>query len=162
MVLPVVPRSYRRTVLETLIPNLEIEDNIPGVMCGTQCRRSTFWCRDDIKTYSCDTGLGIIVTNDITLCQDPRVWANVSCSWYGKDGMVMGYGLRCTGQNMRCVYPWYTIDYAGDSIPNSQCPDKSDQVFNSSLTCIKWCLILERYCRLEHIWCNYSNAIRSI
>ena len=75
------------------------------------------------------------MTTDTALCQDPRVWANVSCSDYYSDGSVQYYGLRCTGQNMRCVLPWYTMDDGEPGGAVTQCPDKSDQVFNSSLTC---------------------------
>merc|ERR1712147_550758 len=66
-----------------------------------------------------------------------RVWADVPCSnKIDYNGRVKKYGLRCTCQKMRCVYPWYTSTY-GETYPweVSQCSDKSDQVFNSSLTC---------------------------
>ena len=114
-----------------------------GVMCGTECKRTELWCReDDVDPYvrdyaadTCDIGSGYIKINDTTLCQDPRLWANVSCIAY-LDNLVWSYGFRCTGQNMRCVQPWYTKD---NGVPHSsllrQSPDKSDQVFNSSLTC---------------------------
>ena len=38
---------------------------------------------------------------------------------------------------MRCVHPWYTKEDGGErfGVWDPQCPDKSDQVFNSSLTC---------------------------
>ena len=104
-------------------------------MCGTDCRRSVLWCWDD-QVATCDTETGDIVTTDTALCRDPRVWANVSCSNYFSDGRVFSYGLRCTGQNMMCVYPWYTVDSGeAGSGAVTQCPDKSDQVFNKSLTC---------------------------
>ena len=80
----------------------------PGLMCGRDCRRSDLWCRDD-EADTCDTGSGIVWTNNEALCRDPRVWANVSCSFYYYDGRVEHHGLRCTGQNMECVTPWYTV-----------------------------------------------------
>ena len=112
-----------------------------GLMCGTNCRWSSRWCLDggnwNWQLATCDTGSRKIRTNNPTLCRDPRVWANVSCSEYYRDGRVMKYGLRCSGQNMRCVYPWYTWHrgLTQSSGWATQCPDKSDQVFNSSLTC---------------------------
>ena len=109
--------------------------NYLGVMCGTNCMMNSLWCRDDYSA-ACNTGSGEVKTNDAALCQHPGVWADVPCSDYYDDGRVQRYGLRCSGQKMRCVYPWYTWD---DGEPYSfsvtQCPDKSDQVFNSSLTC---------------------------
>ena len=106
----------------------------PGVKCGKHCRVSGYWCRNDLSD-TCDTGSGIIATNDPALCRDPRVWANVSCSLYSPVGKVNTQGLRCIGTNMRCVYPWYTTNYGVPFPLLTQCPDKSDQVFNSSLTC---------------------------
>ena len=104
-------------------------------MCGAECKLSGIWFRDD-KSYTCNTGSGYIRTNDPALCQHPGVWADVPCSRYWSDGRVSRYGLRCSGQKMSCVYPWYTL-YDGEPYSDevSQCPDKSDQVFNSSLTC---------------------------
>ena len=104
----------------------------PGIMCGKDCRLYTDWCRDDI-TASCDTGSGNIWSNDPSLCQDPRVFASASCYLYSS-GKVSIYELRCTGQNMECVRPWYTVKDGRQGWVH-QCPDKSDQVFNSSLTC---------------------------
>ena len=108
--------------------------NEPGVMCDTDCMNSFGWCNHLATT--CYTGSGDILTNNPMLCQDPRVWANVSCHDYFDDGRVMRFGLRCTGQNMRCVRPWYNI-FDGEPLSfwDTQCPDKSDQVFNISLTC---------------------------
>ena len=108
--------------------------NDPGVMCGTECRVSGDWCRDDL-TDICNTGSGNISTNNSSLCQQPQVWADLPCSQYYDDGRVWRYGLRCSGQKMRCVYPWYTWDDGDTRGSVTQCPDKSDQVFNSSLTC---------------------------
>ena len=110
--------------------------NKSGVMCGLSCASSENWCRDDNLIFPCDSGSGIITSNDNALCQDPRVWANVTCILYFQGGGVKTHGLRCRGQNMRCIYPWYTW-YSGEPSPYvlPQCPDKSDQVFNSSLTC---------------------------
>ena len=92
------------------------------------------WCREDV-TAICNTGSGNIATNDSALFQNPGVWDDVPCSSNNKDGRLQTYGLRCTGQNMRCVYPWYTTDDGLDRWGDTQCPDKSGQVFNSSLTC---------------------------
>ena len=111
--------------------------NNPGVMCGTDCRQSVLWCRDD-RTAICNTESGNIATNDPALCQHPRVWADAPCSYNWYDGRVWTYGLRCSGQKMMCVHPWYT--FSNEEQPPwavTQCPDKSDQVFNSSLTCSK-------------------------
>ena len=87
-------------------------------------------------TYICDTKSGNIATNDPALCQHPRVWADVPCSVNYNDGRGRYYGLRCSGKIMTCVLPWYTKD---NGEPGSgeltQCPDKSDQIFNSSLKC---------------------------
>ena len=107
----------------------------PGVMCGKDCRWNDLWCRDDY-TETCGTKSGNIATNDPNLCQHPRVWADVPCSWNYDDRRVLSYGLRCSGQNMRCVQPWYTT-CNGEPWKEyiTQCPDKSDQVFNSSLKC---------------------------
>ena len=108
-----------------------------GVMCGQVCRRSDLWCRNDISAR-CNTGSGNIATNDSSLCQHPRVWADASCTRYWKNGEVGLYGFRCKGKNMRCVWPWYTLAHGelySSEYTVANCPDKSDQVFNSSLTC---------------------------
>ena len=116
----------------------------PGTMCGKDCRLSSLWCNDDI-TNDCNTETGIISTNDPLLCRDPRVWDDASCSVYlTAGGVVDGFGYRCTGQNKRCVMPWFLV-FDGEPykpvrrlsqfILPTQCPDKSDQVFNSSMTC---------------------------
>ena len=106
----------------------------PGVMCGKRCKRSADWCLD-YSIDKCDTGSGNIEMNDPTLCQDPRVWANVSCISSSYTEEVYRYGLRCSGQNMRCVFPWYTVRNGVQNSLPTQCPDKSDEVFNTSLTC---------------------------
>ncbi len=133
----IAAQSPRDLNISSFTPCEHGEYDDPGVMCGTDCRGSGGWCRDDM-TDTCYTGSGYIRTNNPILCRDPRVWANVSCSSnFWNDGTVEYYGLRCTGQNMRCVVPWYTL-YDGDPADSdyvTQCPDKSDQVFNSSLTC---------------------------
>ena len=135
-------------------------NNHPGVKCGTDCKRSGDWCRD-YGAVTCDTGSGNIVTTDPTLCQDSRVWANVSCTDYLADGTVGSYGLRCTGQNMRCVWPWYTDVYGKPSSGSvTQCPDKSDQVFNSSLTCRQHLqqhmeFHTKTYCNENYYWLSY-------
>ena len=99
-------------------------------MCGAKRWRSSGWCRG-FNAASCNTTSGNIATNDPHLCQDPRVWENVPCRYIDDDTV---HGLRCTGNNMRCVAPWYT-QASGQPGPNTQCPDKSDQKFNCSLTC---------------------------
>ena len=118
--------------ISSFIPCNNNDNNPYGIKCGKNCRRSDLWCRDD-ETDTCDTGTVGITTNDPHLCRDPRVWANVTCSLSKHT-----YGFRCTGQNMRCVHPWYTV-WDGEPLSHppslTQCPDKSDQVFNSSLTC---------------------------
>ena len=111
------------------------DDNHPGVKCGKDCRASSVWCRRDDPTAPCETESGYIAMNNPILCRDPRVWSNVSCSLYWGDGRVGKYGFRCTGQNMRCAYPWYTVSSGEPTWGTTQCPDKSDQIFNSSLTC---------------------------
>ena len=122
--------------------------NNPGVWCWavgygvgnvrhSNCKMSGLWCFDN-QADTCRIGSRDIKVNNPALCRDPRVWANVSCSynWDDKDGIRRYHGLRCTGQNMRCVVPWYTVDN-GEPYSSyvTQCPDKSDQVFNSSHTC---------------------------
>ena len=111
----------------------------PGVMCGSECRHSYYWC-DKKYPGSCDTGTGVVRTTDPRLCSNPRVWSleYKSCGWWYDDGdrKLENYGFRCQGQNMMCVYPWYTYYYGkawGSYL--TQCPDKTDQVFNRSLNC---------------------------
>ena len=60
---------------------------------------------------------------------------------------LYSYGLRCNGSNMQCVYPWYiTADGDPPSFFNTKCSDKSDQVFNRSLTCREH---LEKYMDIQ-------------
>ena len=139
-------------------------DNRPGLMCGTRCWWSAGWCQD-VWSEICNTGSGNIATNDPALCQHPGVWADVPCTQYYKDGRVEINGLRCSGQNMRCVHPWYTWPGGEpESGDVTQCPDKSDQVFNSSLTCRehfhtqKFCN--ETYNVQSNPFCSSSNKIQ--
>ena len=67
---------------------------------------------------------------DRRLCGNPLVFGNISCD------SLMGYGLRCTGTNQQCIYPWYgDEERRGANGPFQTCPDKSSQIFNISLTC---------------------------
>ena len=152
-------------------------DNVPGVMCGSECRQNYLWC-DDNTAASCDTGSGLINTTDPRLCSNPHVWRNVSCSQYFDDKRVYSYGVRCTGQIMQCVYPWYTSDKGNEKAleegphlieaysamefkdlryrPHTQCSDKSDQVFNISLTCRQHLqqqvdFHTETFCNLDYV-----------
>ena len=106
----------------------------PGAWCGKECRHSYYWCVEDFPA-KCDTGGEIVSSTDTRLCSNPHVWSNVTCSWNNFDGST-NFGLRCKGKNMECVFPWYTY-YTGEIWGSylTQCPDKSDQVFYSSLTC---------------------------
>ena len=106
----------------------------PGAWCGAECRHSYYWCVEDFPE-KCDTGTELVSSTDPRLCTNPHVWSKVTCSWNNYDGTT-NFGLRCKGTNMECVFPWYTY-YTGEIWGSylTQCPDKSDQVFNSSLTC---------------------------
>ena len=111
----------------------------PGLMCGSECRQSYYWCVEH-SAVTCDTGTEMVRSTDTRLCSNPQVWSmkHESCGWwYDNDTFaVENYGFRCRGTNMMCVYPWYTYYYGevwGSYL--TQCPDKSDLVFNSSLTC---------------------------
>ena len=105
----------------------------PGRMCGSKCRENSKWCYDTSQD-ECNTGKEVILTTDPRLCSNPQVWRNVSCNKFNRFHEVYYYGLRCRGSKMRCVYPWYTIQ-RGETDGVTRCEDKSDQVFNSSLTC---------------------------
>lgn len=144
-------------------------------MCGSYCRQSHLWCNDDFVA-SCDTGSGLVNTTDPGLCSNPLVWRNVSCSQYFDNQRVYSYGVRCSGQNMQCVYPWYTSDkgngttfeegshiveaYSNKKLKEdnqySQCSDKSDQVFTSGQTCRQHLqqqvnFHTETFCNLDYV-----------
>ena len=109
--------------------------NNPGVMCGTRCWTSGAWCHVG-RAIHCDIGSEVISTADSRLCSNPEVWRGVDCSEYWSEGWVHKYGRRCTGQNMQCIYPWYTV-YDGEERPwdFSSCTDNSDQIFEVNQTC---------------------------
>ena len=133
---PDVIENRKKIDITSFIPCLDTDNN-PGVMCGADCRLSHLWCNGDFVA-SCDTGSGLVNTTDPVLCSNPLVWRNVSCSQYG---------VRCTGQNMQCVYPRYTRDKGnGTTIEEdpevvealfkfNQCSDKSDRVFQVGEPC---------------------------
>lgn len=106
------------------------DDGTPGARCGSDCKSSGGFCRGGLglTTYSCD-GMN---TQDRRLCSNPLVWRNVSCEFHYSSGEVRNYGQRCTGRNMECYVPWYTDQ---DGWDQESCSDKSDQIFNKSLTC---------------------------
>ena len=86
--------------------------NEPGFVCGSKCRRTEDWCRS-WNTQVCEKKH--INTNDKRVCGNPLVWKMLSCIEYYNsnltiDFMIKSYGLRCIGKNMECVKPWYTSD----------------------------------------------------
>ena len=114
-------------------------NSIPGFKCGSECWQNGFWCTEYLAK-PCGTNTGVIRTDDPSLCSNPLVWREAPCIRYNDEGRVSSYGLRCRGNNMRCVYPWYTVDNGGDPpqpppLALEVCTDKSDQVFDNSLTC---------------------------
>ena len=47
---------------------------------------------------------------------------------------VKAYGRQCSGKNKACYAPWYTRD-SGLGLGLSKCVDKSDEIFQTGLTC---------------------------
>ena len=108
----------------------------PGVMCGSDCLESRKWCGD----YSEPCGAQKITTNDRRICSHPSVFRNISCFIYDRSESVYAFGIRCSGNNMGCIYPWYVrqignIKNEPEEPWTETCNDKSDQYFNVGRTC---------------------------
>ena len=83
------------------------EGNQPGIICNNACRINGLWCRSDYIS-SCSNGDSEINTNNRKLCSNTSFWSNKSCNTFDKyNEVVLGYGLRCSGQNQHCYNPWY-------------------------------------------------------
>ena len=108
----------------------------PGMMCGEKCLESWKWCSDH-HLETC----GDISSRDWRLCENELIFTNKSCKKY-VNGRVEAYGLRCSGFNKECYFPWYGIvngDINGWRFSSyalkATCNDKSDQVFSIGETC---------------------------
>ena len=100
-----------------------------GAWCGSECKWNGGFCSTSLGllTYTCDG----INTQDRKLCTNPLIWRNVNCTFFWSTGEVRYYKQRCTGRNMECYTPWYADK---DGRKEESCSDKSDQIFNKSLT----------------------------
>ena len=124
------------------------------VMCGSDCKDTHLWC----TSRSSDNGTcGLEAINKGSrICGNPLVLGNLSCiDYYGKD-----YGMRCSGSNQECIYPWYlsTNNAFGESV----CSDKSDQKFTIGLTCsqhVKAYIKIhnENFCKNSYICLLYTS-----
>ena len=80
-----------------------------GIMCGTECVDNWQWCK--LSKLHCDDGSQIFTTKDPVLCRNTTFWSAVNCQLYDAD-IIIAHGLRCTGSNQHCYYPWYvTINW---------------------------------------------------
>ena len=104
----------------------------PGVMCGSECRRSDKWC---VEKNADTCGTENVNTLDSRLCGNPLVWRNVSCDKRNGRGVLTEFGLRCRGTHQHCYQPWYTLDDGDSGRMPETCSDKSDQIFQIGLTC---------------------------
>ena len=112
-----------------------------GLTCGLSsdpdlCWPNDAWCHEN-SYRRCYTGPESerISTRDSRLCSNPEVWREVDCNVF-KNGRVERYGMRCTGQKMECIYPWYTVENIERRIGLvTSCTDHSDQIFEVNQTC---------------------------
>ena len=124
----------------------------PGVMCGSDCIQSSWWCNEAeaVKCYVSETEF--IWSIDPQLCSNPVPWREVDCR-VESEGRVDNYGLRCRGRNMGCAYPWY-MQYDGytSEILDGKCSDRSDEIFFEGWTCRQY---LNSYVDLHQLsFCN--------
>ena len=98
-------------------------NNNAGLTCGKTCYGNEAWCAD--VNGNCKTNIGSVATTDERICGNPLLMGSLYCP-----------GIRCRGTKMACTSPWYTRNttFVFHGIYPS-CEDKSDQVFNSGLTC---------------------------
>ena len=83
-----------------------IDNNNPGVWCGSRCYPNYGWCKLGTSDR-CDDGVQVFNTQDPGLCQNSNFWRDVSCTSYYSSGNIGARGLRCTGSLQQCTYPWY-------------------------------------------------------
>ena len=115
-------------------PPCVIAGNDPGMKCGEKCLDSYKWCSDE---YLETCGPQNISSRDWRLCENELIFTNTSCNINYNDGRPWAYGLRCSGYNKECYFPWYRFDYGDNNWLNVHftCKDKSDQIFSIGETC---------------------------
>ena len=128
----------------------------PGVMCGSECRRSDKWC---VKRNADTCGAENINTLDSRLCGNPLVWRGVSCDKRNGQGVLTEGGLRCRGTRQHCYQPWYTLDDGDSGRMPETCSDKSDQVFQIGKTCREH--LLENIDFHNNLFCSGRDDVKS-
>ena len=160
-------------VTNTFAPSVKIDYNYlrpciygrDGVTCFQEenkihCMHFGDWCNTEYTESCLVNNSTRLSSSDSNLCQNKTFWRNVDCNFYFNRDFtkVQGYGIRCSGRNQQCSYPYYYDDLKRQDIyfASSQCEDKSDRVHQANTSCPSSKTYLQIYAdmRCDSDWKN--------
>ena len=144
--------------LSLLVPCTDKRGN-DGYLCDNnvdddnKCTANTNWC--DGSGASCEVGNITISLDNPQLCANQTKLSELSCDLYTSAGQLFAHGLRCSGKNKACFFPFYN-HYNGEPLgAKPTCDDNSHKKFPVGVTCSKF----NQQFMVQHKqqWCNCTD-----